>query len=68
MTAPRPDGRHAIQSGADRYDVIEADALRPYHAGSGNLYSLEFFERCGRALKPGGIMCSWAPTPRTYET
>ncbi len=62
------DGRHAIQSEADRYDVIEADALRPYHAGSGNLYSLEFFVGCARALKQGGIMCSWAPTPRTYET
>ena len=50
------------------YDVIEVDALRPYHASSGNLYSLEFFERSARKLKPGGIMCSWGPTPRAQAT
>jgi hypothetical protein len=62
------DGRHAVHSGTALYDVIEVDALRPYHASSGNLYSLQFFERCARKLKPGGIMCSWGPTTRTYAT
>ena len=28
---------------AGRYDIIEADALRPTSAFSGNLYSLEYF-------------------------
>jgi predicted membrane-bound spermidine synthase len=62
------DGRHALERESALYDVIELDALRPYHAGSGNLYSLEFFESCRRHLKPGGVMCTWAPTPRTYGT
>jgi spermidine synthase len=62
------DGRHAIALGAERYDLIEADALWPYAAYSGNLYSVEFFRECARRLKPGGLMCTWAPTPRVVAT
>ncbi len=62
------DGRHAIALGAERYDLIEADALWPYAAYSGNLYSVEFFRTCARRLKPGGLMCTWAPTPRVVAT
>ena len=58
------DGRHAIARRLDRYDLIEADALWPYAAGSGNLFSVEFFEECAARLAPGGLMCTWAPTPR----
>lgn len=62
------DGRNALEQGDDRYDVIQADALRPDMAGSGNLYSLEFFTLCARKLKPGGVMCTWAPTQRVVRT
>lgn len=62
------DGRHAIERGVQRYDVIEADALLPEASGSGNVYSLEFFQAMGRRLAPQGLMCSWAPTPRTRTT
>jgi spermidine synthase len=62
------DGRKALESGETRYDVIEADALWPEAAMSGSLFSVEFFERCARRLKPGGIMCSWTPTPRIRRT
>jgi spermidine synthase len=62
------DGRHALRRDGSAWDLIEVDALRPYHAGSGNLYSLEFFRACAGRLKPGGVMCSWAPTPRVYAT
>ena len=58
------DGRHAIARATTRYDVIEADALWPYAAGAGNLYSVEFFRACASRLAPGGVMCTWAPTPR----
>jgi spermidine synthase len=53
------DGRHEIARGDERYDIIEADALWPYAAYSGNLYSVEFSR-----LAPGGLMCTWAPTAR----
>jgi predicted membrane-bound spermidine synthase len=62
------DGRHALRLRPDRFDLIELDALKPDHAFSGNLYSLEFFEIARTRLKPGGLMCSWSPTPRTRAT
>lgn len=62
------DGRRAIQSAAARYDVIEADALWPSVAYSGNLYSVEFFAMCALRLAPGGVLCTWAPTPRVYAS
>jgi hypothetical protein len=62
------DGRRALQSSRARYDVIEADALWPAVAYAGNLYSEEFFTMCASRLKPGGLLCTWAPTPRVYST
>jgi len=62
------DGRLALRSQDARYDLIEADALEPHMAFSGNLYSREFFELCRRRLKPGGILCTYAPTARTSRT
>jgi spermidine synthase len=62
------DGRHALARRGERYDVIEADALWPYAAYSGNLYSVEFFRECAGRLKPGGLMCTWAPTPRVVAS
>ena len=62
------DGRHALEAERDLYDVIEIDAVPPETAGSGNLYSREFFTLAAKRLRPRGIMCSWAPTPRASET
>jgi hypothetical protein len=62
------DGRKALESGRSLYDVIETDATWPETAGSGNLYSVEFFSAAARRLKRGGLMCSWAPTRRIYAT
>jgi hypothetical protein len=58
------DGRKALEAGGETYDLIEADATWPETSGSGNLYSVEFFASASRRLKPGGVMCTWAPTPR----
>lgn len=62
------DGRNAIDRGSTLYDVIEMDALFPGSAGSGNLYSVDFFARCARKLRPGGLMAAWAPTPRVFAS
>jgi spermidine synthase len=62
------DGRNAVARAEDGFDIIEADAQWPYVAYAGNLYSVEFFEQCSRRLRPGGIMCSWAPSARVYAT
>jgi predicted membrane-bound spermidine synthase len=58
------DGRKALEAGEDTYDLIETDATWPETSGSGNLYSVEFFRAASRRLRPGGVMCTWAPTPR----
>jgi len=58
------DGRKALEAEVTTYDLIEADATWPETSGSGNLYSVEFFASASRRLKPGGVMCTWAPTPR----
>lgn len=62
------DGRHALQTGATRFDIIEADALRPTSSYSGNLNSVEFFTLVRSRLAPGGIAAAWTSTPRVLET
>ncbi len=62
------DGRRALEAEEARYDLIEIDATWPESAMSGNLYSIEFFTRCAQRLKPGGVMCTWAPTARADVT
>lgn len=62
------DGRYALQHDTTRYDVIEADALRPTSAFSGNVYSREYFELLRSRLRPGGYAVTWAPTVRIRNT
>ncbi|GAB3990531.1 fused MFS/spermidine synthase [Spirosoma daeguense] len=62
------DGRYAIRNGTTRYDVIEADALRPISAYSGNVYSKEYFELVRDRLKPNGLAVTWCPTGRVLNT
>ncbi len=62
------DGRFEIQNNAKRYDIIEADALRPISSYSGNIYSKEYFEILKSKLKPNGIVASWSPTGRVDRT
>jgi spermidine synthase len=62
------DGRHALLRTKRRFDVIQVDALFRTSAGSGNLYSVEFFRLCARRLKPGGIVCTQIPSRRAALT
>ncbi len=62
------DARYKLMTSSDTYDIIEADAIRPNGAYAGYLYSEEFFRLCASRLRPGGLMCSWSPTPGTYAT
>ena len=58
------DGRAYILRSGKQFDVIEADALRPNSAYSGNLYSWEYFQTLKAHLKPGGFAVTWVPTSR----
>ena len=53
------DGRNHLLVSGRRYDVITADAIWPTHAGSTNLYSLEYYQLARRALNDGGVMLQW---------
>ncbi|MBI2885795.1 MAG: fused MFS/spermidine synthase [Chloroflexi bacterium] len=53
------DGRNYLLLSKKKYDVITADLIQPFHAGSGNLYSREYFRLVREALKEGGIMVQW---------
>ena len=64
LTIEVADGRRALQREDRLYDLIEVDALYLTSAGSGNLYSIEFFQECARKLKPGGLVCSQKPSRR----
>jgi spermidine synthase len=68
VTLEVADGRRALARDERRYDVIEIDALYLTSAGSGNLYSVEFFRLCARRLKPGGLLCSQKPARRVGLT
>jgi spermidine synthase len=62
------DGRAFLMRSTRTFDIIEADALRPSSAYSGNLYSIGYFELLRSRLSPGGLAVSWAPTPRVHHT
>ena len=62
------DGRRALTRGEGRYEVIEADAIRPQSSHSGLLYSAEFLEQVRARLAPGGLYVQWAPTWRVVDT
>lgn len=53
------DGRNFLLWSGQRFDVVTADLIQPQHAGSGHLYSREYFRLLRRALKPGGIALQW---------
>jgi spermidine synthase len=55
------DGRNYLLLTPNRYDVITADIIHPFHAGAGHLYSAEYFRLARGALKDDGLMLQWIP-------
>ena len=62
------DGRLVLATRDERFDIIEADALRPNSAYAGNLYSAEDFSLMRDHLAPGGLAVTWVPTDRVSRT
>jgi len=62
------DGRLHVMHAPHRYDIIEADALRPTSAYSGMLYSDAYFTLIRNRLTPGGLAVTWSPTARVHNT
>jgi predicted membrane-bound spermidine synthase len=61
------DGRVFLMRSPAKFDIIEADALRPSSAYSGNLYSEEYFELMRSRLRPHGLAATWLPTDRVHN-
>jgi spermidine synthase len=55
------DGRHALATSTDRYDLITSDPVHPWTRGSSDLYTLEHFESMAAHLAPGGVASQWLP-------
>ena len=66
------DGRSRLTYHPTVYDVISADPIHPLSAGSGNLYSVDFYRIIASRLRQGGIFCQWIPlggiSPMSYTT
>jgi spermidine synthase len=56
------DGRRLLERSPDQYDVITIDPPPPVEAaGSGLLYSKQFYALARARLRPGGIVQQWFP-------
>jgi spermidine synthase len=53
------DGRNHLLLTNERYDVITADVIQPFHAGAGSLYSAEYFRLVRGALREDGLVLQW---------
>lgn len=63
------DGRNHLLLTSQRYDVIAADIILPFHAGANNLYSADYFRLARAALRPGGLVLQWVSgTEAEYKT
>ncbi|RJO62342.1 MAG: hypothetical protein C4542_04440 [Dehalococcoidia bacterium] len=55
------DGRNYLLVTDKKYDVITVDATSPKSAGSGNLYTREFYQSCKSRLDDNGLVVQWLP-------
>jgi spermidine synthase len=55
------DGRHALATSTEHYDLITSDPVHPWTRGSSDLYTLEHFESMARHLAPDGVASQWLP-------
>ena len=62
------DGRAYLLRTPQKFDVIEADALRPTSAFAGSLYSDAYFRLVKNRLAPNGLAATWVPTQRVLDT
>ncbi|MBI4786378.1 MAG: fused MFS/spermidine synthase [Chloroflexi bacterium] len=56
------DGRNHLLLTRDKFDVIEADLILPWHVGANNLYAAEYYRLVAARLKPNGIVAQWLDT------
>lgn len=55
------DGRNFLAGTSETFDVIISDLFVPWQAGTGDLYSVEYFSHVHERLAPGGIFGQCLP-------
>jgi predicted membrane-bound spermidine synthase len=60
----RDDGRRRLRADGRRYDIVVADAIDLDNSLITHLYSAEYYRLVRASLKPGGLVCVLARTPR----
>jgi spermidine synthase len=55
------DGRHALATSTEQWDLITSDPIHPWTRGSSDLYAREHFEQMAEHLAPGGVASQWLP-------
>ncbi|MFH0944390.1 MAG: fused MFS/spermidine synthase, partial [Planctomycetota bacterium] len=55
------DGRAFLQRSQKQYDLISADPIHPWVAGSANLFTAEYYRLARARLADGGMMSQWIP-------
>ncbi len=55
------DGRNFLAGTSEPFDVIISDLFVPWHAGTGDLYSVENYQAARNRLAPGGIFAQSLP-------
>jgi spermidine synthase len=69
LTDPRveivkDDGRRRLRADGRKYDIIVADSVDPDLSLATYIFSLEHYSLVRDRLKPGGLSCVYARTPR----
>ena len=59
------DARTVLKLNRQRYDVIISEPSNPWFAGTGSVFSREFYQLLASRLKEGGIVAQWL---QVYET
>jgi spermidine synthase len=62
------DGRKALLTTGQRFDLTTVDVVRPQTGHSGGLYSVEFYRLVATRLHDDGLFSQWAPTTRSLNS
>lgn len=53
------DARSFVLHSGRRYDVVISEPSNPWMAGTGALFSLDFYRQAAQALRPDGVYVQW---------
>ncbi|MFQ5946353.1 MAG: hypothetical protein ACE5NC_08905, partial [Anaerolineae bacterium] len=61
------DGRAFLVGKNGTYDAIVNSIPAPTYFSASKIYTVEFYDRVAKALKPDGVFCTWLAVPNMSE-